>query len=352
MLKQKFYGVDFLRVVACLSVCLFHFCNLKVDDSFGYLSKDNWLLKVSNFIWYFMFCFFIISSYVLFFSLKNENYSYNNFKTFILRRFWRIYPPFLISVLVFILIQYLFTLNPSYNGSAYKIDPNKLISNLLFCPSLFGQEWYNPIYWTLAIEFQFYIVLGLIFPLLNSEIFKKSYFYEAIAIVITYFTIYLDLTWLNFNKQTILSYWDLFYIGFILYRYKSDTIGSPKFIILALLTLPGIFIHYFLTENFTIFFVSIISSGIIIFMNKQHKVILKISDISYSFYLTHGFTGGLFIYFTRNIFLGDNLRTGIVISACIFSLIGSLPYYWIIEKPFQKISKKLSLNSFNYSPKQ
>lgn len=351
MLKQKFYGVDLLRVIASLSVGLFHFCNLTINNSQSYLESTNLLLRFSNVIWHFMFSFFIISSYILFFSLSNESYTINNFGRFIYKRFLRIYPPFFISVIVFVIIQYLFTLNPNYVGYPFKIEWTKLISNLLFCPSFFGHSWYNAIYWTLAIEFQFYIVLGIVFPVFNSSKFNKFLIYELIAILFLYFTIYFDSTIYNFNKQTMFSYWDLFYLGFVLFRFKSNKISYNKLIVLLALIFPAIFIHYYLDKHLTIFYVSIISVLTILMIKHQNQIISKMSGISYSFYLTHGFTGGLFLYFTRNIFINETIRACIVVLAIIISLLGAFPYYSIIEKPCQKASQKLRLNPFNKFPK-
>lgn len=351
MFKQKFYGVDLLRVIACISVCLFHFCNMKLDNTQTYLSSESKLLMFSNMIWYFMFSFFIISSYILFFSLANDQYHLKQYSKFILKRFLRIYPPFLFSVIFFILVQFLFTLNPHYQGATFQMEWSKLISNLFFCPSLFGHQWYNPIYWTLAIEFQFYFVLGLVFPILNSEKFNNSFFFEIIALIIVYLTIYYDSTIYNLNKQTILSFWDLFYLGFILYRYKSNKINLNKALVILVLLLFAIFLHYYQSENYMIFYISIIVILVILFVKQIPKMISNMSDISYSFYLTHGFTGGLFLYFTRNMFNDDLIRISMVFVALFISILGTFPFYKFIEKPWQKRSQKLRLNVLNNTPK-
>lgn len=351
MLKQKFYGVDLLRVIACLAVCLFHFCNLKFTESQTYLQADSLLLKFSNIIWYLVFSFFIISSYILFFSLSNQAYTINQFGRYISKRLLRIYPPFFFSIIIFIFIQYLFTVNPNYEGIPFQIEWTKLITNLLLCPSLFGEAWYNPIYWTLAMEFQFYFILGIIFPIFNSSRFSNSLIFELIALGVFFFTIYLDLSFFQTNKQTIISYWDLFYLGFILFRYKSNKISLSKALILLVVLLLGIFIHYYNSEHYLIFYVCVISILVILYIKHQPDIVLKMSNISYSFYLTHGFTGGLFLYFTREFFTDPEARFQAVLIAVVVSIIGALPFYKFIEKPWQKVSHKLRLNSLDNPPK-
>jgi peptidoglycan/LPS O-acetylase OafA/YrhL len=351
MIKQKFLGVDLLRVIACISVCLFHFSNLKLNNTPTYLPSESKLLLFSNQIWYFVFSFFILSSYILFFSLANEHYTLKHYGKFILKRFLRIYPPFLFSIIIFVFIQFLFTLNPNYDGPTFDIEWTKLISNLLFCPPLFGHDWYNPIYWTLGIEFQFYFVLGLVFPILNSERFNSNFTYEITAILFVYFTIYYDSTNYNLNKLTLLSYWDLFYLGFILYRYKSNKINLNKAMVILIFLMLAIFLHYHQTQYYITFYICIIVILVIFFVKQLPKIISSVSDISYSLYLTHGFTGGLFLYFTRNMISDDLPRVLMVFVALAISILGTLPFYKFIEKPWQKMSQKLRLNALNDAPK-
>jgi len=332
-------------------VCLFHFCNLKLDNTQTYLPEESILLSFTDNIWYFVFSFFIISSYILFFSLDNEHYNLNQYGKFILKRFLRIYPPFLFSIIIFIFIQFVFTLNPNYQGPAFQVEWSKLISNLLFCPPLFGQEWYNPIYWTLAIEIQFYIVLGLVFPILNSERFNKNFTFEIIGLAIVYLTIYYDSTIYNLNKLTLFSYWDLFYLGFVLHRYKSKKIDLKKTFVILLFLMLAIFLHFYQSEYYKIFYISTLVILVIFFVKELPTIVSKMSDISYSLYLTHGFTGGLFLYFTRNMFHDEITRIAMVFVALIISILGTLPFYKFIEKPWQKRSQKLRLKALNNAPK-
>jgi peptidoglycan/LPS O-acetylase OafA/YrhL len=143
----------------------------------------------------------------------------------------------------------------------------------------------------------------------------------------------------------------LFYLGFVLYRYKSNKINLNKALVILLLLMLAIFLHYHQTEHFMIFYVSAIVILVIFFVKELPNMISKMSDISYSFYLTHGFTGGLFLYFTRNIFNDDITRIVMVFIALVISILGTLPFYKLIEKPWQKRSQKLRLNALNNAPK-
>jgi peptidoglycan/LPS O-acetylase OafA/YrhL len=351
-MKEKFEGVDLLRTIACLSVCLFHFCNLKLPDSLTYLQNDSLLLHASNILWYLVFGFFIISSYILFNSLYYESYRINLFIKFLFRRFVRIYPPFVASIIIFFFIKYLFTINPNYIGDSFKIYSYELIGNLLFCPSIFNGDWYNPVYWTLSIEFQFYILLGLIFPILNYTNFTKRIAVEIIGVLLVFVTVYFDNMFLSPNKLTIISYWDLFYLGYILFKNQIKNISGYRFVGVLSANFLAIFLHHFQTPDHWIFYVAVITTVIILYIKYQPNFTRFISKISYSLYLTHGFTGGLILYFSRNIFLELQSRIWLVIAAVIISVIAAWPFYFIVERPCQNISKKLRLNSLNNPPKK
>ena len=49
------------------------------------------------------------------------------------------------------------------------VSPRCIISHLFLLNDLVGIKWYNGVYWTLAIEFQWYLLAGLLFPLLVAR---------------------------------------------------------------------------------------------------------------------------------------------------------------------------------------
>src|SRR3954470_2994833 len=48
-------------------------------------------------------------------------------------------------------------------------SPMQLVAHFFYLNDLLGRPWLNVVYWTLGIELQWYLLLGLIFPLIASR---------------------------------------------------------------------------------------------------------------------------------------------------------------------------------------
>lgn len=98
--------------------------------------------------------FFAISGFVVPWSLVGRDYTWRRFPRFLARRLVRLDPPYLISVaaaLVLVRAQSLST----------------VLLHFGYLAGIVGPRWMLPVYWTLGIEFQFYILIGLLFPLID-----------------------------------------------------------------------------------------------------------------------------------------------------------------------------------------
>jgi len=127
--------------------------------------------------------FFAISGFVIPSSLRGMRWA--GFKTFAIRRFWRLYPPYW---LVFGLSLYLF---PDYYG-LYNWDRVMWgVAMLLSLGQPVGAEAWTH-FWTLEVELAFYILVGglfLIFGRLGRWVTSFSYLLIGVAAA-PYFLIY------------------------------------------------------------------------------------------------------------------------------------------------------------------
>lgn len=157
--------LDVLRAFAALSVCLFHF-----GYSMGMALPTGW----RETLWFGRHgveVFFVLSGFIIPLSMARAGYqlSLSSYGTFLQKRFWRIYPSFILSALIFLALWHAsWSLLGDFKGTAPEITPSQLLSNLTFTSGLVGETWLIPIYWTLAIEVQFYLFIGLVFPILNE----------------------------------------------------------------------------------------------------------------------------------------------------------------------------------------
>jgi peptidoglycan/LPS O-acetylase OafA/YrhL len=105
--------------------------------------------------------FFVISGFVIPFSLYKAQYALKDYFLFLYKRFLRLHPPY-IAGLIFTLIL---------AAASYR---SRHIPNPETFSSVFKSLFYihapadNPVFWTLRIEAEYYIFIGLFFVLLTK----------------------------------------------------------------------------------------------------------------------------------------------------------------------------------------
>ena len=158
--SSRYKHIDSLRGLAVLLVVWLHVSEVYINLSSSV--KNNGTL-LYDFAWYINFgrigvvIFFAISGFVLLKSIRGNRI--NGIKEFLIKRFFRLYPAFWLSVFMGAYVMQLFGHNMSFE---------KIIANMTMLPQMFNQEMVLGLYWTLEVELIFYFV-GLILFLLKSS---------------------------------------------------------------------------------------------------------------------------------------------------------------------------------------
>lgn len=145
---------------------MFHFTNgnpelLPATDPVRYAGSFGWLgVQV----------FFVISGFVIPYSLHLRHYSLMDLGEFFLRRLKRIEPPYFASILLVMIINFCATQVPGFRGAPFQPSATQLMAHVAYLNAMLDCGWLNPVYWTLAIEFQYYLFVAVVFPLLNNHI--------------------------------------------------------------------------------------------------------------------------------------------------------------------------------------
>jgi len=201
--------LDFLRGVAALSVCLFHFS----CGNPGFLPPQDALHCAGSFGWLGVQSFFVISGVVIPYSLHQRNYQLKHWKQFLTRRLKRIEPPYLACIGLVIGLNYLSLCVPGFQGTPFKFSALELFSHLAYLNVFIGFPWYSPVFWTLAKESQFYLFIALVFPLLNHQ----NYRLRLITVLVTAL---LGLIGFGATGTGLLFHWlPLFSIGIVAYLF-------------------------------------------------------------------------------------------------------------------------------------
>ncbi len=317
-----------MRALAAWMVCLYHSAFLIVDNFPGIRKVLDWGQEG-------VYVFFVISGLILPYSMSKSNYEVKFAGKFMLKRMLRLYPPFLLSI---ILYTYFFN---SWDQIFTSETFHKALDSALFLVPFKGTVWVNDIYWTLFVEFQYYIFLALLFPLISSEnswIRRISFLGTlALSFVSYYFH------WVDNAKVGLFFHLPVFSLGFLLYLHIEKKIKPLEFWIgfliaglsCAYLTgnLFGLGYHIILTALFSFF--------IIYFIHSAPRWLNFIGEISYSFYLTHWVA----INVIGNILY--NYKSSIAGSLIIFFLIQVVAiaiawfFYFLIEKRSLRLTKKI-----------
>ncbi|MDH6603159.1 peptidoglycan/LPS O-acetylase OafA/YrhL [Bacilli bacterium PM5-9] len=347
---MKISSLDGIRGLAVIAVFLGH----------ALYTKNNFPISFAQAGVYY---FFILSGFLIMmtFSKKGENgqqLTQNDYYNYFIKRFFRIYPAYFITVV----ITYLYRIFVMHNSWA---TPKVLISNLLMLqgksetpfPFLMASQ-----LWTLVIEVQFYLLL----PLLAIFIYAQKTLKKRVIIVVAIgvFSCGLRVMFPYYGFINALIYFDLFCAGMLLSMVfnsqklqialrKKETILA----VLAIFALPvAILSDYYIAvgidsffgfrkealsreiiamplaaiTGFSIFYYCIFKNGII---NKlfSNKILMFYGNIGYSFYLIHNLI---------LIIIPSESAIGTIAAFCVTTVVSWLSYKYI-EQNFIKLGKKI-----------
>ena len=325
-MRLYFPVINLLRGIAALLVAIYHFTNFSFHKTLIF-QEQPWLLSLGEIGKQGVYIFFVISGVVIPASLYSSRFTPTAFHRFVARRWVRIEIPYIVTIGLIFLIAAFFAWK---NQETFIFEPLRLIHHLSYTISFTDYEWYNVIFWTLAIEFQYYLVIGLLFPLLKSRS-KWVVLLTALLFGLSIFVLP--------NKSLIFFFAPIFTLGILIFLRKSERLSATEHWVSSMLMVPLIaYYHGFIITLFSVLTVLIIT----------HLTVKKksywLGDISYSLYLTHGLIGGNFLYLI--IRASDNFWAKIVmvLLALLFSLIFSHFFWRWIENPARKLSRRIKIN--------
>ncbi|MFP5042391.1 acyltransferase family protein [Parasediminibacterium sp. JCM 36343] len=289
--SSRNYFLDISRGIAASTVAFFHFGQMRNQhDFYGNLINYGWLgVPV----------FFIISGYSISSSIDNTT----SIKQFWLKRLFRIYPAYWLSVALVFLIVILQKILTGHNTIVIlPIKPIDLVNTFVsFYAPISHTPMINWVYWTLVYELFFYLVFSIV--LFIPKQYRLWYFSGIILISIVYVFIK-DISVLFFLK--LIGYFGL---GVCLDEIRKKGWGFNIYIG-ATLAMASIILNrkYCIgsesdMNSMIAFYVGIAFAIAVYFASPYFKtkpLFAKLGDISYSLYLFHIPVGN---YFLRSIFL-------------------------------------------------
>lgn len=317
--------IDSLRGIAASMVCFFHF-----STTVGYIDSDY----IKDFFSYGstgVFIFFVISGVVIPLSMIRGGYTMGNWRTFMLKRVARLEPPYLVSI---VLALCYFKLRVVMAGeSASSLPPFPTMENVLFHIGYLipftGSDWIIPPYWTLCVEFQYYIALSLILPIILNGSKACRYCLYAIFLLCPF---------LLPNREFFPLYAPVFLIGIAYAFSKTNIIQVKEYaLVTALCIIAGLFVlpvNNIVAALLTILIIQYLPG----FAN---KVLLFLGKISYSIYLLHIVTGSALINILSHRYNVSYQKPIVFIVGYLFTVACSNAFYLAVEKSSQRLSSRI-----------
>jgi peptidoglycan/LPS O-acetylase OafA/YrhL len=316
--------LDSLRAIAALSVCVYHFVCGPID----FISNQT-VLDVFTFGKYGVQLFFVISGFIIPWSVYHNNYRISKYFKFLLKRFLRLEPPYLVSIALALGILFFRGFYADLPESR-AISAEQVLLHIGYFIPFSNYKWVLDVYWTLAIEFQFYLFMGLFYFAIISE---------KIALRLTGYALVLGLSFIG--TRNFLFYWlPVFLVGNMLFLFLTKRIGKAEFYSMMLI----IFIQIAVFLPGPVFFSSLIPAAAILYMfNYSNPVLDWVGKISYSIYLLHTIVGTTVINILSHHAHNPFTKAAVVLTGVGVSIVCSYVMYVFIEKPSKRLSSKIKL---------
>ncbi|MGV3538861.1 MAG: acyltransferase family protein [Rufibacter sp.] len=285
-----------------------------------------WVLEVLNYGLLGVQAFFVISGFVLPYTLLHQQYRLAHFPGFLVKRLLRLEPPYLVAVILSAGYLVLGTKLPTQLPLPEPPSPMSLLLHAGYLIPFFKQfSWVNQVFWTLAVEFQYYLLLGLLMPLLGStKLIQRCCFYALSLLP----TLYID-------RGLIILFLPLFLVGTLSALRFTKHIGKAEFfLVLGLASLVNLYKAGWAIE------VTVVTLGVIgvihLFPKLGGKVLTFFGDISYSLYLTH-FATAMALNNLLWPHLTSPLQQGLVfLLSLLFGIGFAYLFYLLVERPAKR----------------
>ena len=320
--EARLYSLDILRGLAALAVALFHF------SGHGYLgnaSPASWAFK-----WGYLGVdiFFVISGFIIPHALYESGGELKKAPEFLLRRLIRLYPAYAATCILVLVLWFGSSLMPGFQGVPPHCSESQVVCHILFACDFLKLPWFNPVFWTLAIEVQYYLLVCLALPLLTGSRLTT----RILAIIG-----WLSLGVLELGGSTVFSYCLVFGFGILLFMEGKKLL--PKSIawpLIALAVAAQAYFHDWPSAGAGLLAVLWIQCA----KTFKFRPMVWLGTISYSLYLIHVPVGGRIInFFARS--ANTNIRLLGFICACTISILGAYLFYLTIEKPSHNWARRL-----------
>lgn len=362
--------IDSLRGIAILMVVAFHYWQISwfPFNSVAFIAQTGFI-GVELFFFISAFCIFYPYALHIF-----EGYKEQSMKEFFLKRAAKIIPSYILAIVI--ILNFEQGAVPSLKELLWNI-----FTHIIFIHNFFHKTYYsiNGVFWSLAVEIQFYILFPIILYIFKRKPFLSYISLCIIALAYRYYVSNYCINNISFFLNQTISFLDIFASGimtaYLLVMIKNkfteikklhpfSTIISIITILILLLLLKNLFDVRFDTNGTQIwqlenrFLISIVFSMLTLSLYFSSNIFKKLfsniflrfmSVISYNLYIWHQYIGQKIQISIEKNFVSDlhsdySWQISFMIIATIISLFVSIIITFLFERPILKKLKRRWIN--------
>ncbi len=316
--------IDALRGIASLGVAWFHFTHGN-----AHFLGEGWLKSSGEHGWAGVQAFFVVSGFVIPYALHRARYELRDFGRFVLKRIIRLDPPYLVGICMAVLLAYAGSLSPGFAGTKPTFTVSQLALHLGYLNSFTDQAWVNPVFWSLGIEFQYYLLIGLMFPLFAST--RSPVRFGAVAILL--------LPGLFVGRHSLIFvHLPLFVLGIMAFQHRVGLLHRVS-LAAGVLVAAGLTWH---TTGPVAALVGLATAGGVLGGRARAGVLGWFGMISYSLYLVHVPIGGRVVNLGARFAHGQTAQVSVLAAAMLTSVCAAYVLYRLVERPSQAWSARVA----------
>jgi peptidoglycan/LPS O-acetylase OafA/YrhL len=323
--SERLNALDGCRGLAALAVAWYHFTNTGPFAGSGALSASG------RYGYLGVVVFFVISATVIPLSLARASYSLRGFPRFFAKRLVRLEPPYLVSIALILALNWLSSMLPGYRGTPFAIDWTQVALHLGYLNAFVdpAHGWLNIVFWTLAVEFQLYLVLGLALPWAASPVRRQRWLFLA-AFCAPAFVFTTD--------SFAFHYAFVFALGIALFQSRAGLVDRREFLVRCALASAGAV----LTVGAEKAAAALVTVAIADRVALRGRALAALGAMSYSVYLLHVPVGGRVINLATRWDAPPSARWAICFAAAAVTLGAAWVFYRLVERPAMRLASRIA----------